>query len=119
MRLIDRLGSIPSIVNMLYYPLFGMPVVLWLASLLVGVLAVRVSRLPKQYLAWVPIILSLAVMVIGYVGFTRFHFEASQTVNGAIQWRFDSRWVFLMCMIVGAGVASDCLWRLRKTTRRT
>ena len=45
--------------------------------------------------------IAIAALVLGYLGMTRFHVVASKTVNGQLQWRFDSRWFFIVTLLCG------------------
>jgi NO-binding membrane sensor protein with MHYT domain len=84
---------------------------LWLASVAACTLAFRWSALytPKRFLA--AIILSLAALVVGYLGMTRFHLVASKTVNGEVQWRFDSMWFFITTLILAAATLAFTVWK--------
>ena len=101
------------------YTILGICVVLWLASMTACVVAARLARLPDRRTSWVPAVLSFAALAIGYLGLTHFHFEASETVNGAVRWRFDTRWLFFVTVVAGACVAGYSLWRRRRSAHET
>ncbi len=97
--------------------LFGMCAVIWLASMIACVVAVRLARRVDQGWTWTPAFLSVSALAIGYLGLTRFRLEASETVNGVMRWHFDSRWLFVVTLVVGTCVAGYCLWRQRRSIR--
>jgi hypothetical protein len=46
-------------------------------------------------------ILCFLALVIALVGWTRFSFNWSETVNGVVTWRLDSKWLFEASLVVG------------------
>ena len=99
---------------MTFQVLVGITAVLWLVSMGGCVLAFRWSWLsvPKRF--WAAVILSVTALVLGYLGMTRFHVVASKTVNGQVQWRFDSRWFFIVTLLFGTFTLAYTLWKQRK-----
>jgi len=94
--------------------LLGIVAALWVASLIACAVAFRWSFLsvPKRFAS--AVILSLAALVIGYVGLMHFHFAASRTVNGQTQWRIDSRWFFIATLAFGAATLIYTLWKRKR-----
>src|SRR4051812_17313832 len=97
--------------------LFGVAGALWLTSMIACVLALRWSRccLPRRFPA--SLIASALALAIGYLGMTRLHVAASKTVNGQVQWRFDSRWLFTVTLLFSAFTLAYTLWKQRKAAR--
>jgi hypothetical protein len=85
--------------------------VFWLMSIVACVLALRWSFLSMQGRFWPAVILSSLAVVIGYLGITRIHIIHSQTVNGQLQWHFDSRWFFLVPLLLGALALIYTIWK--------
>lgn len=99
---------------MTFHVLVGIAVALWLVSMGACALAFRWSWLaaPKRF--WAAVILSVAALVLGYLGMTRFQVVASKTVNGEVQWRFDSRWFFIATLLFATFTLGYTLWKQRK-----
>src|SRR5678816_551870 len=94
---------------MTFNVLVGIAAVLWLLSIVACVMALRWSSVPSRF--WAAIILSGVALIIGYLGMTRFHIVASETVNGQLRWRFDSRWFFIATLIFGAFTLAYTIWK--------
>jgi hypothetical protein len=94
---------------MTFNVLVGIAAVLWLLSVVACVLALRWSSIPRRF--WAAIILSGVALIIGYLGITRFHVVASETVNGQLRWRFDSKWFFIATLVLGAITLGYTLWK--------
>jgi hypothetical protein len=88
---------------------------LWLLSVMACCFAFRWSYLGMRRRFVASVLLSLTALVIGYVGLTRFHFAASKTVNGHVQWRFNSRWLFLATLILAGGTLAYTIWKRLQT----
>ena len=99
---------------MTFHVLCGIAAALWLLSIVACVLAFRWSFLTVPGRFWAATILSGAALVMGYLGMTRFHVVASKTVNGQLQWRFDSRWLFIVTLLFGAFTLAYTLWKRRR-----
>jgi hypothetical protein len=93
------------------HALSAIAAVLWLLSIFAVVLAFRWSFLSVPGRFWPAVILSTASIVTGYLGLTRFHIAAAKTVNGQLQWRFDSRWLFIVTLLFGAFTLAYTLWK--------
>ena len=87
---------------------------LWLMGIAAGLLAFRwtFKAVPRRFLP--ALILSISGIAIGYLGMTRLHIVYSKTVNGQLQWRFDSWRLFLVPLLVGALSLAYTLWKGRK-----
>ena len=98
---------------MTFQLLIGIALSLWLVSIVACVLAWRFSFLAKHFVT--AIILSLAAMVMGYLGLTHVHLQGSKTVNGVTQWSFNSRWFFITTLVLAALTLAYTLWKHRTT----
>jgi hypothetical protein len=98
--------------------LIGVVAALWLAGIAACVLAFRWSFLANGRRFWPAAILSILALVIGYLGLTRFSISASKTVNGEVQWRFDSKWFFIGSLVLGGLALAYTLWKGRKAAAR-
>jgi hypothetical protein len=99
---------------MTFQVLVGIAAVLWLVSIGGCVLAFRWSWLSVPGRFWAAVILSVTALVLGYLGMTRFHVVASKTVNGQVQWCFDSRWFFIVTLLFGTFTLAYTLWKKRR-----
>ena len=97
---------------MTFNVLVGIAAMLWLLSIVACVLALRWSSVPRRF--WAAIILSGVALIIGYLGMTRFHIVASETVNGQLRWRFDSHWFFIATLVSAAFTLAYTLWKRTK-----
>jgi hypothetical protein len=99
---------------MTFHVLIGIAAALWLVSMCGCVLAFRWSWLSVPGRFWAAVTLSIAALVLGFLGMTRFHVFASKTVNGQVQWHFDSRWFFLVTLLFGTFTLGYTLWKRRR-----
>ena len=99
---------------MTFHILVGIAADLWLVSMGGCVLAFRWSWLSVPGRFWAAVILSVAALVLGYLGMTRFHVVSSKTVNGQLQWRFDSHWFFIVTLLFATLTLAYTLWKQRK-----
>jgi hypothetical protein len=85
----------------------------WLISLVACALSFRWSFLsvPNRFI--IAVILSIGAAVIGYLGLTYFHFDASKTVDGHLVWRVNSRWFFIASIILGVLTLIYAFWKRR------
>jgi hypothetical protein len=83
--------------------------IFWLVSLVVCVIAFFTKRFI------ISVLLSIAALAIGYYGLTRFHFSASQTVNGKVQWSINSKYFFIATLILAALTIACTFWKHRKS----
>ena len=80
-------------------------------SIVPALLAIRWSRR-----FWLAVILSLLALAFAYYGMTRFRFDSTTTVNGHVKWRFDSKWLFIGSLILGAFALGCSIWRKMNST---
>jgi hypothetical protein len=93
---------------MAFHALFGVGAAFWLISIMACVLAFRWSFLSVRRRFLPAVILAISALVIGYLGMTRFHIVYSKTVNGQLRWRFDSRWFFIVPLVLGVTALAYC-----------
>ena len=48
------------------------------------------------------VVLSGFALLVGLFGLSNVHMTASRTVNGRIQWKFNSDWLFLTVLVMAA-----------------
>ena len=80
----------------------------WLASLA----ACAIAAFAKQL--WISVILSVVALAIGYLGLTRFQVNASKTVNGQVQWSFNSHWFFVATLVLAGLTLVYTIWKHRR-----
>jgi TctA family transporter len=97
------------------YVFYGLLAGFWLASIVACVLAIRWSCLAVRTRFLAAVILSLSALGIAYLGITRFHFSSTTTVNGQVEWRFDSRWLFIVSLVLGAFALGYTIWKKRRS----
>jgi hypothetical protein len=88
------------------YVFFGIVAGIWLMSVVPSVLAICWSRRFRR-----SVILSLLALAIAWCGMKRFHFDSTTTVNGQVKWRFDSQWLFMASLVLGAFALGCSIWR--------
>jgi hypothetical protein len=101
---------------MTFQLLIGIVAALWLASIVACALAWRWSfaGVANRFIA--SVILSLAALIMGFLGLTHFQIKASKTVNGQTQWSFNSKWFFIATLILAALTLAYTVWKHRKAT---
>jgi hypothetical protein len=93
---------------MTFQLLLAIAAALWLASLALSAVAVFAKRFSTS------LILSVCGLVIGYLGLSRVRISASKTVNGQVQWSFDSKWFFIATVVLAALALGYTLWKKLK-----
>ena len=63
-------------------------------------------------------IASCVALLVGYLGLSRIHLNASKAVNGHVEWSINSRWSFLGALVLGAASLALTLWNWRKASSR-
>ena len=96
--------------------LFAIAAVLWLFSLAVCAVAFLCCCLPGRRRFWLAIVLSGLAILMGYLGTMRFHVKYSQTVNDS-HWSIDSRWFFIVPLVLGALSLALAMWRRSRSSR--
>ena len=98
------------------YLLFVAAAILWLFSLAACAMAfVCCSLAPSRRRFWMAVVSSALALLIGYLGATRFHVTYSRTVNNS-HWSLDSRWFFIVPLVLGAVALLLTLWRNRRSS---
>src|SRR6478609_1790969 len=94
--------------------LVGTVMCLWLLSIVACIISIRwaLFSLPRRF--WPGVVLSVLALIGGYLGMTHFRVMASRSVNGQVQWKFDSRYFFIVTMILAAITLGIMLWRQKK-----
>ena len=96
--------------------LFASAAVLWLFSLAVCAVAFLCCCFPGQRRFWLAVALSGLAILIGYLGTMQFHVKYSQTVNNS-HWSVDSRWFFIVPLLLYALLLALALWRRSRSSR--
>ena len=89
---------------------FGIAAGLWVLGMVACVLALRWSFSRRRRCVGA-IISSLGALLIGYLGMTQLRITASKSVNGQVQWRFDSRWFFVALLLLAVFTLACALWK--------
>ena len=92
------------------YVLFAVAGILWLFSLAFCALALYCAWSPSQRRFWLAVVFAILAMLMGYGGILRFHVTYSWTVNNS-GWRLDSRWFFIVPLVLGSLALALALWR--------
>ncbi len=96
--------------------LIGTVMGLWFLSVILCILALRWTLMtPRRF--WPSVILSAVALAGGCLGMTHFRIVASRTVNGHMQWKFDSRHFFIVTMVLAAVTLVLALWKEIKSRR--
>jgi hypothetical protein len=61
---------------------------------------------------------SCLALLLGYWGVSRIQLHASKTVNGQVEWSINSRWFFLVAVVLGAASVALTLRNWRKASGR-
>jgi hypothetical protein len=92
------------------YVLFAVILILWLFSLGICAIALYCACGPGQTRFWLAVGFAVLAMIIGCVGALGFHVTYSRTVNNS-GWSLDSRWFFIVPLVLGALALGLSLWR--------
>jgi hypothetical protein len=85
----------------------------WVVSIVACVLAIRWSFSSVRRRFRPAFILSLSALAISFLGIARFHYNSTTTTNGVVTSRFDSRWLFMVSMLLGVCALVCTVWRRR------
>ena len=96
--------------------LFAVAAVLWLFSLVACAVALLCCCFPGRRRFWIAIVLSGLAILIGFLGTTRFHVTYNRTVNDS-HWSIDSRWFFIVPLVLGAIALALAIWRRSKSNQ--
>jgi|GEM_PF-2659443 hypothetical protein len=89
---------------------------IWLISLAVALLALRWSLVPGARRFRAALISSCVTLAIGWLGLTRIHLTASKTVNDQVVWSLNSKWFFIVSLLLGAVSLAVTFWNRRKAS---
>ena len=98
------------------YVMAGIAAVLWLFSLAACVVAILCSISPTPRRFWLAVALSGLATLIGLLGTMQFHVTYSRTVNNS-HWSLDSRWFFIVPLVLGVLSLGLAIWRRSKSKR--
>ena len=87
----------------------------WLISIIACLLAIRWSFLAVRRRFGPALILSLLALAIACLGIARFYYTSTTTVNGVLKWRFDSKWLFIVSLVLSAFTVIYTIWRRGKS----
>jgi hypothetical protein len=96
-----------------FYILFGVIALVWLVALVAGLVALTWSITARERLR-PALILSTVALGIGSLGMMIFHVRYAKTVNGS-GWSIDSKWFFLVPVLLGVVSLSLSLWKWMKS----
>ncbi|MGO8925543.1 MAG: hypothetical protein ACLQU3_01275 [Limisphaerales bacterium] len=100
------------------YVVFAIAAILWLFSIAATAVALLCSCLaPGRPRFWIAVVSSGLAILIGFLGTTRFHVTYSRTVNNS-HWSLDSRWFFIVPLVLGALALFLALWRRSRSAPR-
>jgi hypothetical protein len=94
--------------------LIALASVVWLLSCGASMLALYWSLRAGSTRWRGPLVLSCVALLASYVGLSRVQFHASKTVNGNVEWSFNSRWFFLAALVLGAASLAISFWKYSK-----
>jgi len=98
------------------YILSAIAAVLGLFSVAACAVAFLCCCFPGRRRYWLAIVLSGLAILISYLGATRFHVAYSRTVNNS-HWSIDSRWFFIVPLVLGASALALAIWRQSRSNR--
>ena len=99
---------------MSFYVFVGVVAAFWLLSFAAALFALRWNLVLGRSRFRAALVSSCVAVAIAYLGLTRVHLSASKTVNGQTQWSLNSKWFFLVSLLLGVGSLGVTLWNLRK-----
>lgn len=94
--------------------LLGVVVIIWLFSCVAGLLGVWWGGFSGTRRFRAAFISSCLALVSAGLGLTRFHVSASKTVNGQLQWSFNSKWFFIVALVLAVVALVLTAWNWRK-----
>jgi len=99
------------------YLLIGVVAVLWLFSFAAGVFGLRWTIVPGARRVRAALVASCLALASAYVGLSWLRLSASRTVNGHVEWSFNSKWFFLSSLLLGAVSLALALWNWKKADK--
>ncbi len=89
--------------------------VIWLFSCAAGLAAIRWSAFSGTRRFRAAFISSCLAIVSAWLGLSSLQVSASKTVNGQVQWSFNSKWFFIGALVLAFGSLMLTAWNWRKT----
>ncbi len=107
--------------NTALFAIIILGVVLWVFTCGAALLALKWNLQAPFRRLRAALIASCVALLSAYLGFSRYHFSASQSMNGHTTWRIDSKWFFAAALVLAGVSLAVTLWsgwrtRLQTTT---
>jgi threonine/homoserine/homoserine lactone efflux protein len=91
---------------------YGLLAGVWLAGVVACIVAIRWSHLSARGRSMPAIVLSIAALAIAYFGTAKFGVTSTTTDDaGHVRSHFDSRWLFMGLLVLGAVALVYTIWR--------
>jgi len=94
--------------------LYGLTAAIWLLSFTAALLGLWWTFRPGQRWRWAALVSSCLALAVSYFGLSRLHLAVSRTTNGRLDWSINSKWFFLVSLMIGAVALILTLWHWRK-----
>lgn len=95
--------------------LVGTVLGVWLLSIIACIVSLRWALFSEPRRFWPGVVLCVVAFVVGCLGMTHYRVVASaRTFPGNRLWKFDSKWYFLVTLVLAALVLAFTVWRNRK-----
>jgi len=88
---------------------------IWSLSIVANILAIRWSCVSIQSRFIPAMALSFLALFVSCLGAARYSFSTTRTVNGVVKWRFDTRWLFIVSLILSVCAILLALWKKRRS----
>ena len=96
--------------------LIGIICAVWLASCSASLISIYWNLSAGIERRWPARISCGVALLLAYLGLTRIQFHASRTVNGHVEWSFNSKWFFLVSLALAVVSLALTLWNLSKAS---
>ena len=103
---------------MTFSTLIALACAVWLSSCGASLLALYWNSGARSQRPLAAFILSCVGLLVGYLGLSRIHLNASKTANGHLEWSINSHWFFLGALVLGAVSLALAVWNWRKASSR-
>jgi hypothetical protein len=94
--------------------LLGIVCAVWLMSCGASLLSIYWNLKAGFERRWPARISCGVALLLAYLGLRRIQFHASRTVNGHVEWSFNSKWFFLGALVLAVISLALTLWSWRK-----
>ncbi len=94
------------------YTLIGVAAIVWFLSCATALVGIVCSYDVRRRV-W-GMVLAFVAALIAYLGLTRIHVSGSKTVNGQVQWKFDSKWLFIVALVFAVISFGIAFWNWRR-----